>query len=126
MTLDHLDIELRLFILASPFCLGLLSLAADTHIACSCQYATMTKALHRSKCLSYATATWGENNIRSRLLVIFMITGTITFPKSSIRRGILDARDYDQLPRNLRTKLVATSWASTIGFVWLTINYFIV
>ena len=117
MTSDHLDIELRLFILASPFCLGLLSLTADIHIACSCQYAKMTKALQRSKCLSYATATWGENNIRSRLLVILMITGAINFPKSSIRRGIMDARDYDQLPKNLKMKSVITSWTSTIGFI---------
>jgi hypothetical protein len=124
--IEHLDIKLRLLILASPFCLGLLSLAADAHIACSSQYAKMAKALSRSKCLSYAVALWGEKNIRSRLLVIFMITGAITFPKSSIRRGILDARDYDQLPSNLRTKLVVASWTSTIGFIWLTINYFLI
>lgn len=124
--IDHLDIELRLFILASPFCLGLLSLAADIHIACSNQYTTMTKALYRSKCLSYSVATWGEKNIRSRLLVIFMITGAITFPNSSIRRGILDARDYAQLPRNLKTKLVVASWTNTIGFIWMTINYFLI
>ena len=86
----------------------------------------MTKSLSRSKCLSYSVVLWGEENIRSRLLVIFMITGTITFPKSSIRRGILDARDYDQLPINLRAKLVIASWANTIGFTWLTINYFLI
>jgi hypothetical protein len=124
--IDHLDIKLRLLILASPFCLGLLSLAIDIQIACSRQYASMTKSLSRSKCLSYSVALWGEEHIRSRLLVIFMITGTITFPKSSIRRGILDARDYDQLPRNLRAKLVIASWANTIGFTWLTINYFLI
>lgn len=124
--IDHLDVKLRLLLLGTPFFLALAGLVSDLHIACSSQYAKMAKALSRSKCLSYAVALWGEKNIRSRLLVIFMITGAITFPKSSIRRGILDARDYDQLPSNLRTKLVVASWTSTIGFIWLTINYFLI
>lgn len=58
--IDHLDIKLRLLIFVSPFCLGLLSLAIDIQIACSRQYASMTKSLSRSKCLSYSVVLWGE------------------------------------------------------------------
>ncbi|MBA6111433.1 MULTISPECIES: hypothetical protein [Pseudomonas] len=124
--IDHLDIKLRLFIVASPFCLGLTALAMDFHIAISQQYKQMVTALHRSPCLSYAITLWGEKGIRSRMLVIFMVAGAITFPISSIRRGLLDKEDYEQLPKPLKTKIVIASWLSTTGFTWLVINYFII
>lgn len=124
--IDHLDIKLRLFIVASPFCLGLTALAMDFQIASSQQYKEMVKALHRSPCLSYAITLWGEKSIRSRMLVIFMVAGAITFPISSIRRGLLDKEDYEQFPRPLKTKIIIASWLNTTGFTWLVINYFII
>ena len=126
MMIDHLDIELRLFILATPFCLGLSALAIDFHIASSQQYKEVVTALHRSPCLSYAITLWGEKNIRSRMLVIFMVAGAISFPASSIRRGLLHKGDYEQLPSPLKTKIVTASWLNTTGFTWLAINYFII
>jgi hypothetical protein len=60
------------------------------------------------------------------MLVIFMVAGAITFPISSIRRGLLDKEDYEQFPKPLKTKIVIASWLSTTGFTWLVINYFII
>ena len=43
--IDHLDIKFRIFIVASPFCLGLTALAMDFHIASSQQYKEMVLSL---------------------------------------------------------------------------------
>jgi len=124
--IDHLDIKLKLFLVASPFCLCLTALAMDLHIACSRQYEVMTAALHRSPCLSYSVRLWGEKSVRSRMLVTFMIASAITLPNSSIRKGSLDARDFEHFPKPLKAQITIASWLNTTGFSWLIINYFII
>lgn len=123
--IDHLDLKIQLILVGSPFCLCLSGLASDFHIACSRHYHVMTSALQRSPCLSFAVNIWGERNISSRMLVIFIVAGAITFPKFNMRKGNLDAQDYEQLPHYLKRKIYLASWLNTIGFTWLTINYFI-
>lgn len=124
--IDHLDLKLRLFLLATPACLILLGLAADVHIACSRQYKEMTSALQRSACLPFATGMWGEKKIGSRVLVISVIAGAIGSPASSIRRGIMDEQDYLNFPRNLKRKILTSSSLNIIGIMWIAVNFFIV
>lgn len=123
--IDHLDLKLRIFLLATPACLILIGLATDVNIACSRQYKEMTSALQRSACLSFATGMWGEK-IGSRVLVISVIAGAIGSPASSIRRGIMDEQDYLKLPQKLKRKILTSSSLNIIGIIWIAVNLFIV
>ena len=123
--IEHLDLKLRLFLLATPACLILIGLATDVHIACSRQYKEMTSALQRSACLPFATAMWGEKKIGSRVLVISVIAGAIGSPTSSIRRGLMDERDYRQFPKKLKSKILISSSLNIIGIIWIAVNFFI-
>jgi len=123
--IEHLDLKLRLFLLATPACLILIGLATDVHIACSRQYKEMTSALQRSACLPFATGIWGEKKIGSRVLVISVIAGAIGSPNSSIRRGIMDERDYLQFPKRLKSKILFSSSLNIIGIIWIAVNFLI-
>ncbi|EKT4560258.1 hypothetical protein I5S84_03695 [Pseudomonas putida] len=123
--IEHLDLKLRLLLLATPVCLILIGLASDVHIACSRQYKEMTSALQRSACLPFATAMWGEKKIGSRVLVISVIAGAIGSPTSSIRRGLMDERDYRQFPKKLKSKILISSSLNIIGIIWIAVNFFI-
>ncbi|AJQ50379.1 MULTISPECIES: hypothetical protein [Pseudomonas] len=123
--IEHLDLKLRLLLLATPACLILIGLASDVHIACSRQYKEMTSALQRSACLPFATAMWGEKKIGSRVLVISVIAGAIGSPTSSIRRGLMDERDYRQFPKKLKSKILISSSLNIIGIIWIAVNFFI-
>ncbi|EKT4453732.1 hypothetical protein N5K35_21170 [Pseudomonas sp. GD03651] len=123
--IEHLDLKLRLLLLATPVCLILIGLASDVHIACSRQYKEMTSALQRSACLPFATAMWGEKKIGSRVLVISVIAGAIGSPTSSIRRGLMDERDYRQFPKKLKSKILISSSLNNIGIIWIAVNFFI-
>lgn len=121
---DQFDIKVKLFLLASPFCLGLIGLAVDLHIACSRDFAKMTSALQRSACLPFAKL-WGQQSIRSRVLIISVISTELMFPNARIRRGSLDAQDYMEFPRSLKKRLVIAAWLNIVGFTWLIANSFI-
>lgn len=123
--IEHLDLKLRLLLLATPACLILIGLASDVHIACSRQYKEMTSALQRSACLPFATAMWGEKKNGSRMLVISVIAGAIGSPTSSIRRGLMDERDYRQFPKKLKSKILISSSLNIIGIIWIAVNFFI-
>ncbi|MFP3996295.1 hypothetical protein SHV74_17280 [Pseudomonas capeferrum] len=123
--IEHLDAKLRLFLLATPACLILIGLAYDVHIACSRQYKEMTSALQRSACLPFATGMWGEKKIGSRVLVISVIAGAIGSPTSSIRRGLMDERDYLQFPKKLKSKILISSSLNIIGIIWIAVNFLI-
>lgn len=123
--IEHLDLKLRLLLLATPACLILIGLASDVHIACSRQYKEMTSALQRSACLPFATAMWGEKKIGSRVLVISVIAGAMGSPTSSIRRGLMDERDYRQFPKKLKSKILISSSLNIIGIIWIAVNFFI-
>ncbi|KHL72588.1 hypothetical protein PpSQ1_20180 [Pseudomonas putida] len=122
--IDNLDFKVKLFLLASPFCLSLIGLAVDLRIACSSEYKVMKSALLRSDCLRFATSMWGEQRISSRILIIAMISSELKSPTSRIRRGSLDARDYQRFPKRLRRKIIFASRINIIGVIWLTFNYF--
>lgn len=123
--IDHLDFKLKLFLLASPFCLGLVGLAIDLRIACSREYKIMTSALQRSDCLNFATRLWGERSISSKIFVISMISSELMSPASRIRRGSLDAQDYLQFPKQLKRKIIISAWLNITGFTWLMLNGYI-
>lgn len=123
--IEHSDLKLRLFLLATPACLILIGLAVDVHIACSRQYKEMTSALQRSACLPFATGMWGEKKIGSRVLVISVIAGAIGSPASSIRRGIMDEQDYLNFPQRLKRKILTSSSLNIIGIMWIAVNFFI-
>ncbi|MBF8700699.1 hypothetical protein [Pseudomonas putida] len=123
--IEHLDLKLRLFLLATPACLIFIGFASDVHIACSRQYKEMTSALQRSACLPFATGMWGEKKIGSRVLVISVIAGTIGSPAASIRRGLMDEQDYLQFPKKLKRKILISSSLNIIGIIWIAINFFI-
>lgn len=122
--IDNLDFKVKLFSSAAPFFIGLTGLAMDIHIACTRHYKIMTSALQRSPCLSYATTLWGETSLRSRVLVISMIAGTLTSPKFCIRRGSLDAQDYRAFPHRLKKRLIISSQLNVAACIWLTFNHF--
>ena len=121
----HLDLKLRLFLLATPACLIFIGFASDVHIACSRQYKEMTSALQRSACLPFATGMWGEKKIGSRVLVISVIAGAIGSPTSSIRRGIINEQDYLQFPKKLKRKILISSSLNIIGIIWIAVNLII-
>jgi len=123
--IEHLDWKLKLIILGGPFVIGLIGLAVDIHIARSGEYALMTSALQRSQCLSYAKMLWGEKSISSKILVISIISGPLLSPGPSIRKGLLDAQDYEHFPKYLKIKIRTASAMNTAGCALLTINYFL-
>ncbi|NIF18986.1 hypothetical protein F3J43_18500 [Pantoea sp. Cy-639] len=123
--IEQLEFKVRIFLLASPFCLGLVGLALDLHIACSRDFKKMTSALQRSECLSLATYMWGERSIKSRVLVVSMISSELMFPNSRIRRGSLDVQDHMQFPKPLKRKIITAAWLNVAGFTWLITNSFI-
>ncbi len=123
--INQLELKTQLILVGSPICLCLSGLASDLHIACSRHYHVMTSSLQRSSCLSFAVSMWGQRSISSRMLVIFIVAGAITFPNFNMRNGNLDVQDYKGIPLYLRRKIRLASWLNTIGFTWLTINYLI-
>ncbi len=68
---------------------------------------------------------WGEKKIGSRVLVISVIAGAIGSPTSSIRRGLMDERDYRQFPKKLKSKILISSSLNNIGIIWIAVNFFI-
>ncbi|MFA7892741.1 hypothetical protein [Pseudomonas putida] len=124
--IKNFDITFQLLFLATPFILGLTGLAMDLRIAGSKEYNVMIGALQRSACLPFIVSLWGEKTLRARMLVTFMVTGIIKYPKSSIRRGMLDAQDYEQFPSSMKKRIVISSWLNTVAFSWLIIGaYFL-
>ncbi|MBF8675135.1 hypothetical protein IRZ53_10605 [Pseudomonas fulva] len=124
--IKNFDITFQLLFLATPFALGLTGLAMDLRIAGSKEYNVMIGALQRSACLPFIVTLWGEKTLRARMLVTFMVAGIIKYPKSSIRRGMLDAQDYEQFPSSMKKRIVISSWLNTVAFSWLIIgSYFL-
>ncbi|MNH11495.1 hypothetical protein D3C79_710090 [compost metagenome] len=122
---DTLDVNVRLFLLASPFCLGLIGLSLDLYIACSRDFKVMTSALQRSDCLPFAKGLCGQQGLKSRVLIVSAISSELMFPNARIRRGSLDAQDYLEFPKGLRTRMVIAAWFNIVGFTWLIVNGFI-
>ncbi|MFI7855799.1 hypothetical protein ACIF8Z_02260 [Pseudomonas promysalinigenes] len=122
---DQLDVKVKLFLLAAPFCLSLIGLSLDLYIACSRDFKVMTSALQRSDCLPFAKFLYGQQGLRSKTLIISVISSELMFPNARIRRGSLDAQDYLEFPKGLRTRMVIAAWFNIAGFTWLIVNGFI-
>jgi hypothetical protein len=119
MMSEHFDFKVKIFLLASPFLLVLSGLTLDVYIACTHHFKTMTQALQRSGCLPFARLMCGERSIKSRVLIISMVSSELMAPNSRIRRGSLNAQDYKEFPKKLKSTIIISAWLNIVGFTWL-------
>lgn len=63
-----------------------------------------------------------REGLMSMLLLIGIITGSVTFPKSLLKMGQLSSDDLSHLPRKLRNKLIVMHWTLLSLVAWLLVG----
>jgi hypothetical protein len=118
---DFLHSLWGLAFVAAPFVFIVIALGVDVHIVLSGDFNSMLRALARSPALPSFNKVWRGNSLRSKVMLISMVSALFIWPKYFIKRGWLDVQDYDAFPASLRRKILISSWLNTIGFVWLVL-----
>ncbi|MBA1194802.1 hypothetical protein G7007_18380 [Pseudomonas entomophila] len=118
---DFLHSLWGLAFVAAPFVFIVVALGMDVHIVLSGDFNIMLRALARSPALSSFQGVWRGNSLRSKVMLISMVSALFIWPKYFIERGWLDVQDHDSFPVGLRRKILISAWLNTIGCVWLVL-----
>lgn len=102
--------------MVTPLIVGLLGVAIDIHIARSRHFAVMLDSLQRSQGLQRWLSIWGSTDTLYRTLVVSSVSGGLLFPKYSIKKGLLDAKDIERFPTYLKRRMNIASCLAFIGF----------
>lgn len=128
MTLPMIDISdwsnaAKLLLLGMPFLLMLMGIVITIHIAASRHFQTVCRAFGRSSGLSEEIKVWGTHSLHARALIVSAMSAAVIWPSIGVRRGWLDPKDVEELPRCLKRRIQIAIGCLSIGVLWLFAMY---
>jgi hypothetical protein len=113
---------LEIWLLASPFLLGLTGLALSLYLTHR-RMDAIKEALKNSRYIYLWGDSLGKRGLIWSLLEMSQIAGMILMPKVHIRHGNLDPVDFENFPPYLKRLLIITATLICTAFIWLAAAY---
>ncbi|WP_236301369.1 hypothetical protein, partial [Pseudomonas lactis] len=103
-----------------PFLLGVISIGYTLYLS-RCHLDAMKDALKNSRYIYLWGPSLGRRGVIWTLLEIAKIAGMVTWSKTYIRIGDVNAADLESFPPYLKRLLIIDTAMKVIGFTWLII-----
>ena len=131
MRLQMIDFDswppaLKLLFLIVPFVSGFAGLALNAQIAMSQDFKIALSAIQSNSYLEQMKPIWGKGGLRSRCLLISVVSALVTFPTFHIYMGWLDQNELKSFPSYLQRIMVVGLWLNFFAVFWTLIGYFII
>lgn len=93
----------------------------SVYIALSNDFGAMLRALSRSKAVPQFRQMSYGGSLRSKIMLISLVSALFLWPQDFIRRGWLDTQDFETFPNRLRKRILISTWVNIIGAACLVI-----
>lgn len=113
--LSGLPVGLRIVLLIVPFVLLIIGIAINAYIAGSRHFNVMCHAFGRSSGLDDEIAVWGTRNLKSRMLIVSIMSLGVIWPSFGHRCGWLSIKDSDEFPIYLKWRMKLSSYCLLAG-----------
>lgn len=111
----------RIVILACPILIVLSGLVLSFYIACSRDFFVALSAIKSSPWLERQKNCTDFSSAHSRWMLVSNICGLLLLPGPHRRRGLLSIEELQAFPVRLKKMMLASTWLTIIGCVWIAI-----
>jgi hypothetical protein len=93
----------------------------SVYIAVSNDFDAMLRALSGSKAVPQFRQMSYGGSLRSKIMLISLVSALFIWPQYFIGRGLLDTQDFETFPSRLRKRILISTWVNIIGAACLAI-----